>query len=83
MALLARSESGELDYVGAAFLALPYNAHEFLRAKLDELATESPSIRGLRNRDARWVKPLLVVKVRHLAGPKLLRHATVREIFSP
>jgi DNA ligase D-like protein (predicted ligase) len=83
MALLARSESGELDYVGAAFLALPNNAQEFLSAKLDELATDSPSIRGLRNRDARWVKPLLVVKVRHLTGPKLLRHATVREIFSP
>jgi hypothetical protein len=34
----------------------------------------------LRNRNARWVRPELSVKVKHLTGGGLLRHATVREI---
>jgi hypothetical protein len=52
---------------------------EELRGKLRTLAVERPSISWLRNREARWVKPKLSLKVRHLAfGSGLLRHATVR-----
>jgi hypothetical protein len=51
------------------------------RAKLRALDVERPSISWLRNREARWVKPKLSLKVRHLAfGSGLLRHATVKSV---
>ena len=55
----------------------PVPAHVPLQ--LRAVAVERPSISWLRNREARWVKPKLSLKVRHLAsGSGLLRHATVR-----
>jgi DNA ligase D-like protein (predicted ligase) len=78
-ALLAKAESGNLIYAGAAFIGLSGVEREKLQGKLRALAVERPSISWLRNREARWVKPKLSLKVRHLAfGSGLLRHATVR-----
>ena len=78
-ALLAKAERGNLIYAGAAFIGLRGEEREALQGKLRALAVERPSISWLRNREARWVKPKLSLKVRHLAfGSGLLRHATVR-----
>jgi bifunctional non-homologous end joining protein LigD len=78
-ALLAKAERGNLIYAGAAFIGLSGAAREELHGKLRALAVERPSISWLRNREARWVKPELSLRVRHLAfGSGLLRHATVR-----
>jgi len=78
-ALLAKAERGNLIYAGAAFIGLSGEDREELRGKLRALAVDRPSISWLRNREARWVKPKLSLKVRHLAfGSGLLRHATVR-----
>ena len=78
-ALLAKAERGNLIYAGAAFIGLSGEDREELQSKLRSLAVEQPSISWLRNREARWVKPKLNLKVRHLAfGNGLLRHATVR-----
>jgi len=78
-ALLAKAERGNLIYAGAAFIGLRAEEREELQARLRALAVEQPSISWLRNREARWVKPKLSLKVRHLAfGNGLLRHATVR-----
>jgi bifunctional non-homologous end joining protein LigD len=78
-ALLAKAERGNLTYAGAAFIGLSGEDREELQNKLRPLAVERPSISWLRNREARWVKPKLSLKVRHLAfGSGLLRHATVR-----
>ena len=79
-ALLAKADGNRLEYAGAAFLALAGEAREELASKLNGLTQERPSIAWLRNRDARWVRPELTLRVRHLAGARLLRHATVREI---
>jgi bifunctional non-homologous end joining protein LigD len=79
-ARLAKAEATCLTCAGAAFIALQEDAREAFSAKLNELAAAAPSIPWLRNRDARWVKPELVVRVKHLAGARLLRHATVRAI---
>ena len=65
------------EYAGAAFLALAGEAREKLASQLHALTQERPSIAWLRNRDARWVRPELTLRVRHLAGARLLRHATV------
>jgi DNA ligase D-like protein (predicted ligase) len=78
-ALLAKAEQGNLIYAGAAFIGLSGVEREVLQGRLRALAVERPSISWLRNRDARWVKPELSLKVRHLAFVSgLLRHATVR-----
>jgi len=81
-ALLAKAERGNLIYAGATFIGLRGQEREELEGKLRALAVERPSISWLRNREARWVKPKLSLKVRHLAfGSGLLRHATVRGLI--
>ena len=79
-ALLASLERGSLRYAGPAFIALQREDREVFEAKLEELANDQPIFSWLRNRPARWVKPALNVKVKHLACRGLLRHATVRGI---
>jgi ATP-dependent DNA ligase len=79
-ALLATLERGSLRYAGPAFIALQREEREALEAKLEELANDQPVFSWLRNRNAKWVKPELNVRVKHLAGGGLLRHATVRGI---
>jgi hypothetical protein len=74
-----------MDWITPALLFLRFRVQrgDMLAAKLDEFAADSPSIPYLQDKQARWVKPLLVVKVRHLAGSRYLRHAMVRELFLP
>jgi bifunctional non-homologous end joining protein LigD len=78
-ALLAKSERGQLVYAGPAFIALRAEARQEFESKLVKLKQDCPIFSWLRNRDARWVKPVITLKVKHLAfGSGLLRHATVR-----
>ncbi len=37
------------------------------------------ALMGIRMRDAQWLKPWLVGRVRYLKGEKDLRHATLRD----
>ena len=70
-----------MDYAGPAFFALRGEAREELNARIAKLAQDAPSLSWLKNRKtARWVRPEITVKVKHLAGARLLRHATVREL---
>jgi hypothetical protein len=62
-------------------MALPSAAREELNAKLEQLRAEKPSISWLWNRDARWVRLELQVRVKHLIGARLLRHATVKDLI--
>ena len=79
-ALLAKADRSKLVYAGAAFLALNEDARGNLKAKLTPLAQEHPAFPWLRNRKAQWVKPKLNMRVKHLAGARLLRHATVKAV---
>jgi hypothetical protein len=74
-----RVHAGNIALLASAF-ALAGEAREELASRVDALTQERPCIAWLRNREARWVRPELTVRVRHLAGPRLVRHATVREI---
>jgi DNA ligase D-like protein (predicted ligase) len=67
-ALLAKMERDKLVYAGPAFIALDRNSRQELEAKLAAFAQERPAISWLRNRNARWVRPELPVKVKHLIG---------------
>jgi DNA ligase D-like protein (predicted ligase) len=78
-ALLARPHAQGLVYAGAAFIALPAEQREALHNELERLTAQQCPL-GFRMPGARWVKPKLLVRVRHLTGSNYLRHATVREI---
>ena len=79
-ALLAKADRSDLIYAGAAFLALNEDARKELKVMLARLAQEHPAFPWLRNRNAQRVKPLLSMRVKHLAGARLLRHATVKAV---
>jgi ATP-dependent DNA ligase len=77
IAYLAKEIAGELKFAGTAFLTLSGHAREELRARISRL----PSVKALAKVhkvwQPEWVKPEIVVRVRHLAGGDTLRHATV------
>jgi DNA ligase D-like protein (predicted ligase) len=75
-ALLAHKDSGGLGYAGAAFIALAGNERAQFFAELERLATSWATFKGMH--DVKWCHPKPTVEVKHLAGSKFLRHATVR-----
>jgi ATP-dependent DNA ligase len=75
-ALLAHKDSGGLSYAGAAFIAISRDDRTQFFAELERLATSWASFKGTH--DVKWCHPKLAVEVKHLAGSKMLRHATVR-----
>ena len=77
-ALLAKRERGKLVYAGPAFIVLQRGERDAFEARLDDLANNQPVFSWLRNRKARWGRPELNVRVKHLVGGVLLRHATLR-----
>jgi DNA ligase D-like protein (predicted ligase) len=79
-ALRALLANDDLHYAGAAFIALDDDARETLLANLERLATSRAPFKASRLKDAKWYQPKLSVRVKHLAGSKTLRHATIRAV---
>jgi hypothetical protein len=77
-ALLAQPHSEGLNYAGAAFIALSDDARTEFLAEVERLATAWAAFKSSRATDVKWCEPKLMVRVKHLAGSKTLRHATVR-----
>jgi bifunctional non-homologous end joining protein LigD len=77
-ALLAHNDGSGLNYAGAAFIALAGEERTRFFAELERLATSWAAFKSSRLMDVKWCHPKLVVEVKHLAGSKTLRHATVR-----
>jgi DNA ligase D-like protein (predicted ligase) len=75
-ALLAHNDSAGLSYAGAAFIALGGDERARFFAELERLGTSWAAFKGMH--DVKWCHPKLRVEVKHLAGSKFLRHATVR-----
>jgi hypothetical protein len=67
-----------LNYAGAALIALARDERAQFLAELERLATSWAAFKG--SRDVRWCHPKLIVVVKHLAGSKTLRHATVKRL---
>jgi DNA ligase D-like protein (predicted ligase) len=82
IALLAEDASDGFRFVGGAFITLQGRVRERFGERLSKLSVDRPLIPGLRRRPAQWVKPELVVGVRHLRGPGALRHATITSVES-
>jgi bifunctional non-homologous end joining protein LigD len=79
-ALLAHNDSAGLRYAGAAFIALAGDDRTRFFAEVERLTTSWNLFRSSRMNDVRWCHPKLAVEVKHLAGSKMLRHATVRAL---
>ena len=77
-ALLAHADSDGLLYAGAAFIALGGSERDKFLAEVDRLTTSWAAFKSSRLIDVKWCRPKLAVRVKHLAGSKTLRHATVR-----
>jgi len=78
MALLAHSDG--LKYAGAAFITLGGDERKEFLAEVERLTTSWAALKSSRATDVKWCQPRLMVRVKHLAGSKLLRHATVRNL---
>ena len=76
MALLAHGDG--LKYAGAAFITLGGDERKEFLAEVERLTTSWAAFKSTRATDVKWCQPKLVVRVKHLAGSKMLRHATVR-----
>jgi bifunctional non-homologous end joining protein LigD len=79
VALLARLAEGKLAFAGGALIALPAVDRDRFWNATKPLEVSRPGLpRPPGRRNARWLKPELVVRVRHLkASGEDLRHATV------
>ena len=77
MALLAHSDG--LKYAGAAFITLNGDERKEFLGEVKRL-TSWGAFKSSRASDVKWCQPRLVVRVNHLAGSKMLRHATVRNL---
>jgi DNA ligase D-like protein (predicted ligase) len=78
-ALLAHPGSAGLNYAGAAFIALRDEARSEFLAEVERLTTSWSEFKSSRLNDVKWCRPKLAVRVKHLAGSKILRHATVKD----
>jgi bifunctional non-homologous end joining protein LigD len=76
MALLAHSDG--LKYAGTAFITLGGDERKEFLAEVERLTTPWGAFKSSRSGDVKWCQPRLMVRVKHLAGSKFLRHATVR-----
>ena len=79
-ALLAHHDGSGLNYAGAAFVALAGDERDEFIADLERLTTSWAAFKSSRMGDVKWCQPRLTVRVKHLAGSKMLRHATVRAV---
>jgi hypothetical protein len=79
-ALLAHNDSAGRSYAGAAFIALAGDERTRFFAEVERLTTSWNLFRSSRMNDVRWCHPKLAVEVKHLAGSKMLRHATVKRL---
>jgi hypothetical protein len=81
VALLAGQSEEGLSYAGGALFALKDARRGSLRNRLARLTADRSPIPALRKRDVRWMKPEVVVGVRHLRGIGTPRHATVHHLL--
>jgi bifunctional non-homologous end joining protein LigD len=81
-ALLAHTESDGLIYAGAAFITLGSGARAKFFSEVERLTTSWAAFKSSRLADVNWCQPKLKVRVKHLAGGKHLRHATVKGLAS-
>ena len=76
-ALLAQNDGTGLNYAGVAFIALGGEERAQFLGELERLSTSWAAFKSSRMQEVKWCHRKIVVEVKHLAGSKTLRHATV------
>ena len=69
-----------MTYAGTAFITLAGDEGAQFFAEVERLTTSWAAFKNSQMQDAKWCHPMLAVEVKHLAGSKLLRHATVKRL---
>jgi bifunctional non-homologous end joining protein LigD len=82
IAYLGRKADGQLHFAGTAFLVLSGQPRNELQARIKKLSVTKAAIKLSKVRKPQWLKPELVVRVRHLAGGDTLRHASIQGLVS-
>jgi DNA ligase D-like protein (predicted ligase) len=77
-ALLSHQGSDGLTYAGAAFIGLRGEERKLFFDELERLTAAWGAFKDTRSNGPTWCVPKLTVEVKHLAGSKVLRHATVK-----
>jgi bifunctional non-homologous end joining protein LigD len=81
VALLAReTEDRRLEYVGGAMVTFAESERERFWRATERLKVEKPPLHIEKRKDTTWLKPEMRVRVRHLKGEEMLRHATLKSI---
>jgi ATP-dependent DNA ligase len=80
IAYRGKESEGELLFAGTAFLTLAGKPRDELQKRIEKLLITKPPVPQRTWRRPQWVKPKLLVRVRHLAGGDTLRHATVKRL---
>jgi bifunctional non-homologous end joining protein LigD len=78
IAYLGREAEGALQFAGTAFLTLTGEARNGLQERIARLPTAKAPIKVPKVRTPEWIKPELLVRVRHLKGGDTLRHASIQ-----
>jgi len=78
IALLGRHDSDGFIYAGWAFIALDGDERREFLAEVERLTGAWAAFKSLRQSNTSWCEPKLTVLVKHLAGSKTVRHATVK-----
>ena len=73
-----RDADGQLQFAGTAFLTLSGEPRTELQNRIERLSTSTAPIALPKIRKPQWVKPNMLVRVRHLQGGDTLRHASVQ-----
>jgi bifunctional non-homologous end joining protein LigD len=68
----------DIRFAGTAFLTLTGDAREQLLNRIARLPSVKAAAVVPKVRQPEWVKPEIMVRVRHLQGGDTLRHATVQ-----
>lgn len=81
VALLAReTDDHRLEYAGAAMVTFSEADRERFWRTNERLKTKRPALHMDPRPETSWLRPEMRVRVRHLQGEEMLRHATVKAI---
>jgi bifunctional non-homologous end joining protein LigD len=78
VALLAAETEEGLSYAGAAMVTLAEADREIFWRNNEALKTSKPAIPMEPRKETSWLRPEMKVRVRHLKGEEMLRHATIQ-----
>ncbi|HYD11472.1 MAG TPA: non-homologous end-joining DNA ligase [Allosphingosinicella sp.] len=81
VALLAWEADGNLTYAGGAMVTLPSEDRDRFWERIEDLRVRrAPLPVDKKLSEGSWVQPVMRLRVKHLRGEEMLRHATVEAI---